>query len=423
MDRRMSSLLLFSYVVVGMIVGGGLAESWIKSESHLQFYNDFSVFFLFAIPSVLVLGLIKIVLAISDAATSLQVVDERYFSRCLVYRILSVIVVIVFGINQYQWALQLQIDAPILNQLDSGIIVFMNLVSSLQVVFLALMLNGAVSFHVISGLISSRNSKTFSVTETVIHSVFQIFLGLDIISSIYLMRKERLIFPNERLHWKKNVTARNSRPIPGFFGTALGIAAIWTLIRCNTLLNIGVNDYLLDIRLKGMPYTNNQNISSTLYFLFLFFFVIWALLDVVRHYRKPSSSEMNRLFKCKTIFYAVMSLLLEAGLFYLVVTILTSLNENIPTTYMMDQLNLRNGYGLFTSLPILAILLVHLSMILYTRLLVKLRLLDESITDYDSLRYLRQSLIPVVQIVAMIELMRMAANSQASVPVEPTTFI
>ena len=109
------------------------------------------------------------------------------------------------------------------------------------------------------------------------------------------------------------------------------------------------------------------------------------------------------------IFYAVMSLLLEAVLVSFLVRAISACAENFPRVNMGAEFNTRFAleYGLNILLPVLAILFIHVSMILYTRLFVKLRLKDQAITNSEAERFMRLSLIPVAQIVAMIRIMRM----------------
>lgn len=118
---------------------------------------------------------------------------------------------------------------------------------------------------------------------------------------------------------------------------------------------------------------------------------------------------MRRFFKGKMIFYAVMSLLLEAVLVSFLVRAISACAENFPRVNMGAEFNTRFAleYGLNILLPVLAILFIHVSMILYTRLLVKLRLRDQAIANSEAERFMRLSLIPVAQIVAMIRIMRM----------------
>lgn len=118
---------------------------------------------------------------------------------------------------------------------------------------------------------------------------------------------------------------------------------------------------------------------------------------------------MRRFFKGKMIFYAVMSLLLEAVLVSFLVRAISACAENFPRVNMGAEFNTRFAleYGLNILLPVLAILFIHVSMILYTRLFVKLRLKDQAITNSEAERFMRLSLIPVAQIVAMIRIMRM----------------
>lgn len=262
----MSSLLLCTYFVVGMIILGFLEESGRISATNFHFSDIALSFVIMAVPAVVFLGMIMLVLAISDAAANLQVVDGRYFTRCLVYRLLFAIVVFAYGINQYLWAIKTKIDPALMQEINSGPNDLFNFIGFIGVVSLALVLNGAVSFHVISGLISSRKNKSLSENDVGIHIVFQLFLGFDIVGSAILAVKEARIYPKERLAWIKNLISRNAWPIPGFFGASLGIAAIGTLNSRNA--SIGLLDYLLDNQFDNLPHTDNPNLLSSEFFYF-----------------------------------------------------------------------------------------------------------------------------------------------------------
>lgn len=128
----MSSLLLCTYFVVGIIILGFLEESGRISATNFHFSDIALSFVIMAVPAVVFLGMIMLVLAISDAAANLQVVDGRYFTRCLVYRLLFAIVVFAYGINQYLWAIKTKIDPALMQEINSGPNDLFNLSASLE---------------------------------------------------------------------------------------------------------------------------------------------------------------------------------------------------------------------------------------------------------------------------------------------------
>lgn len=196
---------MFAYLDVAAFLLSTLKDyKWLDN---LPVSEDFLLgfsFYIFGIamiglPVVFALGFCFSIIAVSDAGSKHKVVDGRYFTRCLIYRIASVLCVFLFF---YAFTKMSQNGNP-----EHGGDVFM--VGFPGSIGLMLALSGTTSLHVISGLSVCMKQKEITRGQFALHIFLQLCCGLDFISSLALTDREWRAHPDERVGFFQHVFNRN----------------------------------------------------------------------------------------------------------------------------------------------------------------------------------------------------------------------
>ncbi len=411
MDKRLTAFLMVTYVVV---LGMACADMTFQVPGNwaTAFQTGVMLSFLIGLPAVFVLCVIFIGLAIRDARTGRQVVDGRYFTRCFLYRVASLVCVFFYAATKYAYMLRVGI-APFVERDNMSVAdIIVPIFSSLLGIFLALLLSGTVTSYVILGVTRAREKAFASRPEMVVHIVMQLIWGFDLISLGILMVKECKAFPKEKIRWLHYSTARRERtdtrtrrPILVLFGLLLGFAAYWGF---SYLLGLASTDIFTSAPVQTIDVSLMAHITVNrfiVFFVFLFAVLLWSILDARHHFRAlPAELSSPRLIK-KALFYVAMTWVLEIVLTILIGTIAVSFMRKALVLAVLVYRGIAIGYSIVLVLLVAAILLVYLSSVLYTRLIMKRCESDRVVSEKVIVRYRKLSLFPGMQVMVLIWLL------------------
>jgi hypothetical protein len=404
MDKRLFTLLVCACIIVSgfllMLSSFDSLTNVVLSMCGL-FVGVFGLFAIFG------LGTIFSILAIADAVSRQQVVDGRYFTRCLIYRVAFLLCLLLYGFAFYR---MVQTGDP-----DHGGDVLM--IGFPGGIVLSLALTVTTSLHVISGLAALKKQKTISGGEFALHLFLQCCCGLDFIDTLILASLEMSNHPKERVGFLRHAIVKRTLPIPGFIAVLLGGCVLFALGMISSFISIGVHNFMLNFRTVFFNQTGRLSDASFFFFIFFFAVILCVILDAVRFYSKLPVDLTSRMFLGKVMIYSSIALVLEITFSSLLVMFAGSLITHYSLITSMSNMAVFKDYFLFITITVAAIVAVQVSASFYTRLCIKRSLTDGAISDEKAELFKRMSLFPGAQIVAVYRLIK--ANRDHVEAVEP----